>query len=78
MKTGSLCDNQISHYCFSSDFKPCFMLATTTTRGHEFKLFSRLKCRGEYCFNRVLNDWNSLPNYIVINAESVNGFKSMF
>ena len=68
----------VNNYC-SSDFKPCFKLATTTTtRGHEFELFksfSRLKCWGDYFFNRVLNDWSSLPNYIV-NAQSVNNFKT--
>jgi len=37
---------------------------------------TRLKCRNDYFLNRVLNDWNSLPNYTV-NAESVNSFKSL-
>ena len=51
--------------------------ANTTTRGHEFKLFksfSRLKCRADYFFNRILNDWNDLPDYVV-NADSVKSFK---
>jgi len=64
---------------FSSDFDTCLTYANTSTRGHNFRLFksfSRLKYRSDFFFNRVLNNWNSLPNYIV-NAESVNSFKSL-
>ena len=45
-------------------------LPTDTTRGHQFKLFKyrwRLNCRLEVFifFNRVINDWNNLPDTVV-------------
>jgi len=64
---------------FSSDFNNFFTYSNNITRGHQFKLFksfSRLKCRSDYFFNRILNHWNSLPDYIV-NSSSVNSFKSL-
>ena len=61
---------------FSSDFSTLYTYPiTTTTRGHQFKLFkhhSRLNCRSNYFFN--INDWNNLPPFVV-NANSVNSFK---
>ena len=63
---------------FNSDFSSLYTYSTTnTTRGHQFKLFkyrSRLNCRSNYFFNRVINDWNNLPD-TVVNASSVNNFK---
>ena len=59
---------------FSSDFSALY-----TTRGHQFKLFkyrSRLNCRSNYFFNKLINDWNNLPAFVV-NANSVNCFKSL-
>ena len=64
---------------FSSDFHNFFTYTNTITRGHQFKLFksfSGLKCRSDYFFNRILNDWNGLPDYVV-NASSINCFKSL-
>ena len=63
---------------FSSDFStPYPYPITTTTRGHQFQLFkhhSRWNCRSNYFFNRLINDWNNLPPFVV-NANSVNSFK---
>ena len=64
---------------FSSDFHNFFSYTNTITRGQQFKLFksfSRLKCRSDYFLNRILNDWNGLPDYVV-NASSINYFKSL-
>ena len=59
---------------FNSDFSALYTYSTTTTtRGHQFKLFkyhSRLSCRSNYFFNRLINDWNNLPAFVV-NANSV-------
>lgn len=52
---------------------------TTTTRGHQFKLFknrSRLLCRSNFFINKITNDWNDMPDYIV-NCTSINTFKSL-
>ena len=66
----------LSNY-FSLDFSALYTYPiTTTTRGHQFKLFeyrSRLNCRSNY-FNRLINDWNNLPPFVV-NANFVNSFK---
>ena len=65
---------------FSSDFSALYTYSnTTTTRGHQLKLFkyrSRLNCRSNYFFNKLINDWNNLPDFVV-NANSVNCFKSL-
>jgi len=50
-----------------------------TTRGHQFKLFkhhTRLQIFSNFYFNRIINDWNSLPSNVV-NTKSVNSFKSL-
>jgi len=64
---------------FNSDFSSLYIYSTTTTtRGHCYKLFkfrTRLNCRTNYIFNRLVNDWNNLPDFIV-NANSVINFKS--
>ena len=47
-------------------------------RGHTMKLYKgrpRLDIRKCFFSNRVVNDWNSLPQ-MVIDAESVNAFKT--
>ena len=47
-------------------------------RGHEFTLErKRLSCpaRIQFFVNRIVNNWNSLPNHIV-NAGSLNIFKN--
>jgi len=45
-------------------------------QGHQFKLFkeySRLLCIDS---NRISNQWNSLPHYVV-NSSSINTFKAL-
>ena len=67
---------------FSSDFHNFFTYTNTISRGHQFELFksfstiSRLNFRSDYFFNRILNDWNGLPDYVV-NASSINCFESL-
>ena len=64
---------------FSSDFTNLYTYSTTTTRGHQFKLFkqhSSLLCRSNYFMNRVINEWNSLPTSVV-ESSSINTFKSL-
>ena len=46
------------------------------TRGHRLKLVknrSRLDIRKNFFSQRVVNDWNSLPE-VVVEAESINSF----
>ena len=50
----------------------------TTTRGNDLKFFKRrlkLNVRANTLSNRVVNIWNSLPNYVVL-APALNIFKS--
>ena len=50
------------------------------TRGHKYKLVkvrSRLNIRKNYFSQRVINEWNKLPA-VVVEAESVNGFKNRY
>ena len=51
----------------------------TTTRGHTKKLFKHhvnSYTRSKFFSNRVINDWNSLPQFIV-DSSSVNEFKML-
>ena len=51
----------------------------TTTRGHTKKLFKHhvnWYTRSKFFSNRVINDWNSLPQFIV-DSSSVNEFKML-
>ena len=58
--------------------KPCFTLAKTNQlRGNSLKLQKesvKSRVRANFLSNRVVNDWNSLPNNVV-NAPSVDAFK---
>ena len=71
---------QLFHNFFNIDTSVFFIPATvTTTRGHNYKLFkSHTRClaRTNFFSNRVIEDWNHLPND-VINAETLNTFKSL-
>ena len=54
-----------------------FMFSNTVTRGHEYKLFknSVRTDTGKFLFShRVIDEWNSLPDYVVA-CNSVNDFK---
>ena len=52
----------------------------TKTRGHTMKLVktrTRLDCRKYFFTNRVIDNWNSLPQYVV-DAPSINAFKNRY
>lgn len=54
------------------------MSSYEATRGHSQKIFKkryRLKIRGHFFSNRIIDNWNLLPDYVV-NAPSLNSFKS--
>ncbi|MES9879908.1 MAG: reverse transcriptase family protein [Sedimenticola sp.] len=55
-----------------------FTICHSRTRGHEYKL-AKPRCttsfRLQQFSQRIINDWNSLPKYVV-NAKDVNDFKS--
>ena len=61
------------------DYREFFQLAVNSrTRGHSFKICkvrSRLEIRKNFFSQRVVNEWNELPSYVV-EAESVNAFKN--
>ena len=61
------------------DKKSMFKMSTyEATRGHSQKIFKkryRLKTRGHFFSNRIIDSWNQLPDYVV-NAPSLNSFKS--
>ena len=55
-----------------------FTPSVTSTRGHRMKLFksyNRLNTRANFFTQRVINNWNSLPNEVV-SANSIGSFKS--
>ena len=65
-------------WLFTSDFANLFTYSNSITRGHslkQFKSFSKLRCRYDYFSNRIVNNWNSLPENVV-NSSTVNCFKS--
>ena len=54
-----------------------FTLSNSTTRGHTKKLFRHRTnsfTRSNFYSNRVINDWNSLPQFIV-DSPSVDEFE---
>ena len=65
--------------CVRVDKKQLFNLReNSTTRGHSYKIFKRhaTSFNKQSTFrNRIVNDWNSLPDYIV-NSKNVNTFKN--
>ena len=67
--------NNIDQIDKNSMFK---MSTYEATRGHSQKIFKkryRLKTRGHFFSNRIIDSWNQLPDYVV-NAPSLNSFKS--
>jgi len=63
------------------DYKKFFQLAgSCKTRGNKYKLLksrSRLDIRKHFFSQRVVNEWNKLPN-TVVEAQSVNSFKNKY
>jgi hypothetical protein len=61
------------------DYAHFFQLVLNNrTRGHSYKLVklrSNTNIRSNFFSQRVINSWNSLPEYVV-QAESVNSFKN--
>ena len=54
-----------------------FSMSTTGLRGHEFKLYKRGSSTniGKFSFsNRIVDDWNNLPQHVV-SSNTVNTFK---
>ena len=54
-----------------------FRMSNSYTRGHFKKLykpFSRLKIRSQFFSQRVIDEWNSLPNSVV-SSVSLSDFK---
>ena len=69
---------KISNNLDRIDINNFFVQVKSTTRGHCKKLFKKRyeKDIRKYTFSqRVIDDWNSLNNEIVL-AESLNSFKS--
>lgn len=63
-----------------SEMLPLHETAGMTTRGHRMKLQKkecRTQLRANFFGNRIVNLWNSLPEYVV-EAPSVNCFKGRF
>jgi hypothetical protein len=64
------------------DYHQFFRLADNSgTRGHKYKIIkdrSRLEIRRNFFSQRIVNVWNSLPSYIIVEADSVNSFKNKF
>ena len=59
------------------DRESFFRMSNLYTRGHSKKLykpFSRLKIRSQFFSQRVIDEWNSLPNSVV-SSVSLNEFK---
>ena len=59
------------------DRQSFFQMSNLYTRGHSKKLykpFSRLKIRSQFFSQRVIDEWNSLPNSVVCSV-SLNEFK---
>ena len=64
-----------------AEYKCFFTISQNSrTRGHRFKLVknrSRLDIRKHFFSQRVVNEWNALPE-IVVESESVNSFKNNY
>ena len=64
-----------------ADYRRFFTIVNNSrTRGHRFKIVknrSRLNIRKYFFSQRVVNEWNALPD-IVVESESVNSFKNSY
>ena len=70
---------KLMHSIDNVDYSCLFEINNTTTRGHKLKLkkkqFCKTNCR-KYSFSqRVINDWNSLPQSVV-QISNLNTFKT--
>ena len=68
------------HDTFNVDVSQFFILPTSVTRGHNFKIFktySRCLARFNYFTSRVINNWNNLPS-VIVNSATVNSFKNCY
>ena len=57
---------------------PFFTLGNSVTRGHDYRIFKqhcRITSRLNFFTNRIVNQWNSLPQH-VITSNSLNKFKN--
>ena len=62
------------------DRERIFRMSNLYTRGHSkkiYKPFSRLKIRSEFFSQRVIDEWNSLPN-CVVSSVSLSEFKRSY
>ena len=68
---------KLMHNHFNLENSNLFSTATLlTTRGHNYKLFkdqATSRVRSTFFTMRAINDWNSLPDYIV-NLPTLNDF----
>ena len=68
---------QILKGVYDIDFQLFTLSTSNITRGHTMKLFKHHMnsyARSKFFSNRVINDWNSLPQFTV-DSPSVNEFK---
>ena len=59
-------------------YDPFFILANSVTRGHDYRIFKQhciITSRLTFFTNRIVNQWNSLPQH-VITSDSLNKFKN--
>ena len=66
------------HSIDNVDYSYLFEINNTTTRGHRLKpkkQFCKTNCRKFSLSQRVINDWNSLPQTLV-QTRNLNSFKS--
>ena len=57
---------------------PFFAFVNSAIRGHDYKIFKqqcRTTSRLNFCTNRIVNQWNALPQYVTAST-SLNMFKN--
>ena len=68
---------KILHGMIDADSKIVFEQNTSVTRGQNLKFASSSSLRKNYFFNRVINEWNNLPE-TTVNAKSVIEFEKLY
>ena len=70
---------KITHNLYDQQTTQYFKIQKNSiTRGHPYKITkttSRSSAHAHFFANRIINNWNSLPNNVV-NAETINSFKN--